>query len=83
MSAAVGDDRGVSTLGEEDGKGLAEEYGALGTAFQVLEPRDRLPAAAQREGDILAGGASRWALAMHHADSITLEPFFIYGCLPR
>jgi hypothetical protein len=33
MSAAVGDDRGVSSLGEEDGKGLAEEYGALGTAL--------------------------------------------------
>jgi hypothetical protein len=32
MSAAVGDDRGVSTLGEKDGKGLAEKYGALGTA---------------------------------------------------
>lgn len=33
MSAAVGDDRGVSSLGEEDGKGLAKEYGALGTAL--------------------------------------------------
>jgi hypothetical protein len=33
MSAAVGDDRGLSTLGEEDSDGLAEEYGALGTAL--------------------------------------------------
>jgi len=33
MSAAVGDDRGVSILGEEDGKGLPQEYGALGTAL--------------------------------------------------
>jgi hypothetical protein len=33
MSAAVGDDRGVSTLGEEYRKGLAEEYGALGAAL--------------------------------------------------
>jgi hypothetical protein len=33
MSAAVGDDRRVSTLGEEDGQSLAEEHGALGTAL--------------------------------------------------
>jgi hypothetical protein len=33
MRAAVGDDRGLPTLGEEDGKGLAEEYGALGTTI--------------------------------------------------
>jgi hypothetical protein len=33
MSTAVGDDRGVSTLGEEDSEGLTEEYGALGTAL--------------------------------------------------
>jgi hypothetical protein len=33
MSAAVGDDRGLSALGEEDGEGLPEEYGALGTAL--------------------------------------------------
>jgi hypothetical protein len=59
MSAAVGDDRGLTALGEEDGKGLAEEYGALGTVLQVLEPRDRLPAAAQRKGDVLAGRDSR------------------------
>jgi hypothetical protein len=33
MRTAVGDDRGLPTLGEENGKGLAEEYGALGTAL--------------------------------------------------
>jgi len=31
MSAAVGDDRGLSTLGEEDREGLSEKHGALRT----------------------------------------------------
>jgi hypothetical protein len=33
MGAAVSDDRGLPSLGEEDGKGLAKEYGAPRTAL--------------------------------------------------
>ncbi|HWP32954.1 MAG TPA: hypothetical protein VNL97_04325, partial [Solirubrobacterales bacterium] len=55
MSTAVGDDGGLSVLGEEDGKGLAEQHGSLRTVLQVLKPRDRLPAAAQRKGNVFAG----------------------------
>jgi hypothetical protein len=33
MSTAVGDDRGFSTLGKEDGKGLTKEHGPLRTTL--------------------------------------------------
>jgi hypothetical protein len=62
MRAAVGDDRGTSTLSKEDGEGLAENHGALWATLQILEPRDRLPATAQGPGDVLGGWDSQRAL---------------------
>ena len=69
MGAAVGDHGRFAALGEEDGERFAEQHGALRAALQVLDPRDRLPAVAQREGDVLAGRCLTWLVVKHHRSS--------------
>ena len=81
MGAAVGDHGRLPALGEEDGERFAEENGPLRTVLEVLEPRDRLPAATQSEGDVFAGRDSSWAIVKHRV--IAQDCMFAQGCLPR
>ncbi len=59
MGAAVCHYGRLSARGKENGERFTEEHRPLGTALQILKSRNRLPTAAQREGDVLAGRDSR------------------------
>jgi hypothetical protein len=69
VGAAVGDHGRFAALGEKDSERFAEQDGSLRTTRQVLEPRDRLPAVAQRQGDLLAGRRLAWLVVKHHRSS--------------
>src|SRR5262249_9671311 len=84
VGAAIGDHGRLATLGQEDGERFTQYHGALRTILQVLDPRDGLPAMAQRQRDLLAGRDSTWALVEHrHSLQTALSSHFIHGCLPR
>ena len=69
MGTAVGDDGCFAVLGEEDRERFAEQHSALRAVLQVLDPRHRLPAVVQRQGDFLAGRCCAWLVVKHHRSS--------------
>ena len=82
VGAAVGDDGRLAALGEEDGERLAEQHGPLRTALQVLDPGYGLPAAAQRERDLLAA-RRRVALVVNITLLEIIQILVCHSCLPR
>src|SRR6188472_125066 len=83
MGAAIRHHRRLTALGEEDGKRFAEQHRSLGAALEILEPGDRLPTVAQREGNVLAGRDSEWALAIHRVLVTISDFYFTHSCLPK